>query len=276
MRKYTALAALLFPVLAGSLLIAAAQRHPSTPAQQEKMPVGTIGPISTIRPAPAGYHYRNGEVLHYTTDWRLWSAGTATLRLDQAGSEEKVSATADSIGFAALLYTVQDRLQAYFNPRTFCSSRIDKHSEEGLHKRDTHIVFNYARHKAVLDERNLRDNETKHTENDIPGCVSDVLSGIFYLGSLPLTVGSTYHFPINDGGKTVDVSAYVEAREDVKTGAGTFHTVRVQPSAPAGVLKNRGKVWIWYTDDSAHLPVQMRARLFWGTLTFQLSRVDRQ
>jgi hypothetical protein len=44
----------------------------------------------------------------------------------------------------------------------------------------------------------------------------------------------------------------------------------VQPTADAGVVKNRGNIWIWYTDDERHLPVQMRARLFWGTITFRL------
>ena len=42
-------------------------------------------------------------------------------------------------------------------------------------------------------------------------------------------------------------------------------------AADAGVVKNRGNIWIWYTDDDKHVPVQMRARLFWGTITFRLA-----
>jgi hypothetical protein len=67
----------------------------------------------------------------------------------------------------------------------------------------------------------------------------------------------------------------VENREEVKTEAGIFKTIRVQPESDTGVLKSRGKVWVWYTDDAAHIPVQMRARLFWGTLTFRLNRIER-
>jgi hypothetical protein len=48
----------------------------------------------------------------------------------------------------------------------------------------------------------------------------------------------------------------------------------VQPTADAGVVKNRGNIWIWYTDDDRHLPVQMRARSFWGTITFRLTGND--
>src|SRR6202007_2445422 len=80
--------------------------------------------------------------------------------------------------------------------------------------------------------------------------------------------------PVADAMRVVDVTMKAEAREQVVTLAGTFKTVRVQPIADAGVVKNRGNIWIWYTDDERHLPVQMRARLFWGTITFRLSAVD--
>jgi hypothetical protein len=39
-------------------------------------------------------------------------------------------------------------------------------------------------------------------------------------------------------------------------------------------VKNRGHIWIWYTDDARHMPVQIRARLFWGTITFELQSVE--
>ena len=45
-------------------------------------------------------------------------------------------------------------------------------------------------------------------------------------------------------------------------------------TADEGVVKNRGKIWIWYSDDAARVPVQMRARLSWGTLTFSLLRIE--
>ncbi len=225
---------------------------------------------------PDNFRFANGQVLHYTAEWRLWTAGTATIRVDQAGSEQHVTATAESAGAVAVLYRVADRFDSFFDRKSFCSTRINKHSEEGLHRRETKIQFDYARKKSILDETNLKTDEKKHTEEDIPGCVTDVLSSIYYVGSMPLEPGSKYVFPLNDGGKTYDVTAVVEAREEIKTDAGTFRTVRVQPSGGGGVLKSRGKLWVWYSDDAAHIPVQMRARMFWGTLTFRLTKVDRQ
>ncbi len=240
------------------------------------MPQDSIGPVSHIRPTPENYRFLNGQTLHYTAEWRLWTAGVASLRMEANGSEQHVSGTADATGVVALLYKVADRFDAYFDRKSYCSTHIVKHTEEGRHLRDTNIRFDYARKKAVLDERNLKTSEAKHTEQDIPGCVTDVLSAIYYVGTLPLEPGTTHTFPLNDGGQTVEVKAHVEAREEIKTDAGTFRTIRVQPESDTGVLKSRGKVWVWYTDDASHIPVQMRARLFWGTLTFRLTRIERQ
>jgi hypothetical protein len=39
-------------------------------------------------------------------------------------------------------------------------------------------------------------------------------------------------------------------------------------------VKNRGNIWVWYTDDARRIPVQIRAHLFWGTITARLQSYD--
>lgn len=224
--------------------------------------------------APAGYKYPNNQTLTYTADWRLFNAGTATMRVESAGREQRVLATADAQGFVALLYHVHDTFEAFFDPASFCSLNITKHTEEGFRRHDTNIVFDYARKKSVLTEKNLKTNENKKEENDIPVCVSDVISSPFYIASLPLTAGAVYRFPLNDGGKTNVARVTVEGREDVKIPLATYKTIRVGVVADSGSLMNKGQIWIWFTDDAARTPVQMKARLFWGTLVFHLTKID--
>jgi hypothetical protein len=89
-------------------------------------------------------------------------------------------------------------------------------------------------------------------------------------------MGDTETFDINDGGKTTEVRAKVETREQVKVPAGTFQTVRVTAQAISGPLNGKGTVSVWFTDDPNRTPVQMRAKLGWGTLLFRLQRLDRQ
>jgi len=232
--------------------------------------------VPQIKPPSPSYHFPAGESYVYHVDWGLTTAGIAVLKMETKGEEHRVEVTGNSTGVVNVLYTVRDRLQSTFNSHTFCSIEYSKHTEEAYRRRDEQVRFDYARKKAVKNARNLRNNETQHVENDIPACVTDVISGFYYLSSLPLEVNDTYHFPLSDGAPTVEVQAHVEGKELVKTKAGTFPAIRVVADAVSGSLKGRGRLWIWYSDDAARIPVQMRAKLKWGSLSFSLQRIDRQ
>ncbi len=257
-------------LLAGFALALAQQRA----AERKAPPIGEVSGPHIISPRP-NHAFQNGDNYVYQAEWRLWNAGTVTLGLANSGNQVQVNGSAESRGFVSLLYAVHDRFQSAFDPKSFCSQSVRKHVEEGFHARETLITFDYARRKSVLEETNLKDKKTKRAENEIPGCVTDVLSAIYYLGSLPLAPEATYVFPLNDGGQTVNVTAKVEARETLKTAIGTLQTIRISPEA-VGPLKSKGKIWIWYTDDERRIPVQMRGRMFWGTLTFKLQRIEKK
>lgn len=242
--------------------------------QQEPLPTISAAPAPVIVPPPANYKFFDDQRYVYSVEWHLFTAGTATMGLHADGNEQKVTSTALSSGVVTALYKVNDHFESVFDPRTFCSLRVTKHIEEGSHARDSQLHNDYPRRKSVFDEKNLKTGEQKHIENDIPGCVTDVVSGFFYLLSLPLQLGNVNTFTINDGAKTTDVSARVEAREQVKVPAGTYQTVRVRIEAVSGALKGRGTVWAWYSEDN-HTPVQMRSKLGWGTLLFRLQRIEK-
>jgi len=237
------------------------------------LPVGAQQMPALPPPLP-GFSFPARQTLRYLVDWRVFTAGTATFHLNRQGDQQKISVTADSVGALNLLYPVMDRFQSSFNPATGCSSSFSKQTQEGLRKINSDLHFDYTRGKQFQTEKNLVKGTSKQQEASIPGCVTDVLSAIFYAGSQNLVPGQSYRFPLADAMRTVDVTMKVEAREEVKVPAGTFQAIRVQPTADAGVVKNRGNIWIWYTDDARHMPVQMRARLFWGTITFRLQSVE--
>jgi hypothetical protein len=244
------------------------------PAQQGPN-MATIGPApAEIAPPRPNYPFPDGRSYVYSVEWHLIPAGTAVVRMDAAGKDRKVAATAESSGVINVLFPVHDRFESHFDPRTFCSLSIFKHSEEGSHKRETSIHFDYARKKSTLDEKNLKTGETKRVENDLAACSTDVITGFYYLQSLPLQLGASYEFPISDG-KTTMVRAKVEKREPIKVPAGTFPAVMVTAEATSGPLQSKGQVWVWYSEDANHTPVQMRAKLGWGTLLFRLQRIEK-
>jgi hypothetical protein len=226
-----------------------------------------------VPPRP-GFNFPAKQTLTYSVDWRVFPAGVAVLHFEADGDRERISATADTIGAINMIFHVGDKFQSTFDRARGCTSEFDKQTVEGRRQINSTLKLDYGQSKSILDEKNLITNQAKHVETPVQGCVTDLLTGIFYTASQPLELGHSFLVPVVDAQRTVAVTMKVEGREEIKTTLGTFKTIRVQPTAEAGVVKNRGNIWIWYTDDERHLPVQMRARLFWGTITFRLTAND--
>jgi hypothetical protein len=225
-------------------------------------------PLTPPRP---GFSFPQKQTLVYTVDWRVFPAGTAVLHFEATGDRERITANADTVGAINMIFHVGDKFQSTFDREKGCTYEFDKQTVEGRRQINSTLRLDYAQQKSILDEKNLVTGQTKHIETPIPPCMTDLLSGVYYASSQPMEVGKTFVIPVVDALHTVPVTMKVEGREEIKTTLGTFKTLRVQPTSDAGVVKNRGNIWIWYTDDERHLPVQMRARLFWGTITFRLT-----
>jgi hypothetical protein len=230
--------------------------------------------VAPLTPPRAGFSFPQKQTLIYSVDWRVFPAGTAVLHFEAAGDRERITANADTLGAVNLLFHVGDRFQSTFDREKGCTYEFDKQTVEGRRQINSTLKLDYEQGKSILDEKNLVTGQPKHLEQPISGCLTDLLTGIFYASSQPMTLGQNFVLPVVDALHTVPVTMKVEGREEIKTTLGTFKTLRVQPTADAGVVKNRGNIWIWYTDDERHLPVQMRARLFWGTITFRLTGND--
>lgn len=240
----------------------------------EKETTSAGAPIeSHMIPPPPGHELPEEQRLVFSVQWHMITAGTTSILLQKTAVGEHLISTADTQGMVNKIFPVHDILQADFNSHTFCTTQVVKHSEEGSKRLNRRIFFNYARAKSEVDDNDLKSGKSKHAEFDIPPCVTDVVSGFFYAGSLPLAPGFTQIFPVNDGGKTTDVRMQVEAREAVKVPAGNFATLKVRAQPVNGPLK--GSLWVWVTDDARHLPVQMRSKLGFASLFFQLQRIEK-
>jgi hypothetical protein len=206
----------------------------------------------------------------------MLNAGTTTILIEHSTSGEHLHSTADTSGMTNKLYPVHDTFDAEIDPRTFCTQTVIRHAEEGSRRLDRKIRFNYQTAKSEVDDVDLKADKKKHSEFDIPPCVSDVVSGFFYASSLNLAPGLSETFPVNDGGKTTDVKINVEDRAKIKVPSGEFQTLRVKAEPITGPLKGKGQLWVWFTDDDRHIPVQMKSKLGFATLLFQLQRIEPQ
>ena len=238
------------------------------------LPVDSLAGLPPLSPPQLGYSFPSKQTLNYAVDWRVFPAGTAAIHLEQQGDTIRVNGSGETIEALNLLFRVNDRFQSSFDRKTGCSYGFSKQIVEGRRQVNTDLTFDYTQRKSTQMEKNLVSGIVKHEQADIPTCVTDLMSGIFYAASQPIQTGQSFQMPLADALHTLPVTMKAEAREEIKTPSGTYQTIRVQPIAESGVVKNKGEIWIWYTDDAHHIPVQMRARLFWGTLTMRLSSIE--
>ena len=221
-----------------------------------------------------------GEKLQYTVQWRLFPAGHAELFLAKEGAQSsrwKATAKAYSTGYVSNLYKVENEYQSTFHNPTFCSDGIRKVIHEGDRHREISLQFDHSRQTAILYDRDTTSDAPPRREHfSIPACVHDLLSALYYARTQPLEIGESFEVPLNDGSGTVQVRVEVQAREEIQTAIGTFPAIRVEPDVfSANLFKEKGRMFVWFSDDENRLPVQLKVQIPAGTITASLVGVDR-
>jgi hypothetical protein len=222
------------------------------------------------------------ETLSYGVEWRLIRAGRATLGWEPAPESGtarwQTSVSLESTGLVSRLYKVDDQYTSLLGA-DLCSLSSFMKAHEGSRRRETKVSFDGAAGKASYVERDLvKNNIVRSQEIDIPGCVHDVVGGLFLLRTLRTEPGETIHVPVSDGKKSVSARVEAQARETVKTPSGTHKTIRYEVFLFNDVLYRRsGHLYVWLTDDDRRVHVQIRARMKFhiGTITFQLEKEER-
>jgi hypothetical protein len=107
--------------------------------------------------------------------------------------------------------------------------------------------------------------------------VHDVAGGLYFLRTLNLEPGQSATESVSDGKKSAIAKVEAQVREDVKTPAGLFHTIRYEVYLFNGALYKRpAHLNVWLTDDARRLPVQIRVRMSItvGTINLQLEKYE--
>jgi len=234
--------------------------------------------VGTLWASPATYRLPPRETFFYTIEWRLITAGQAKLDWiapPQPGALWQANLHLESVGLVSKLFKVEDDYHVNLN-QSFCALSTQMSSHEGSRQHDTKTVYDGSAHKATYVERDrLKNTVFLSTEIEIPSCVHELLSGLFYLRTLDLEPGKSAEVPMSDGKKYVMAKVEAQAREEVKTPAGTFKAIRYEAFVFNDVLyKRSAHLYVWLTDDSRRLPVQIRVRLQFaiGTITWLLDK----
>jgi Protein of unknown function (DUF3108) len=148
------------------------------------------------------------------------------------------------------------------------SSVLDA-AEPGGYKHTDTARFDRVANKVTVREKGRFDNTY---EIDVPPGTLDFVTLVFHLRMLPLSDGATHTFQVLSGRKVSKVVATVTKREQVKTAAGTFPTVKVRvPTGFDGKFSEKNPTYVWFSDDDRRVVVRISADFAVGRAEAELT-----
>ncbi|MCP4632473.1 MAG: DUF3108 domain-containing protein [candidate division Zixibacteria bacterium] len=207
-----------------------------------------------------------GERLEFVVRYGPIKAGSAVMEvekvLDCGGRDSyHVVSTAKSSKFFSIFFRVEDRVESYIDTQGIYARRFEKHIREGGFKADKVTNFDQINHIAATG---------KDTIITYP-FVQDLLSAFYFARTQDLEVGKPILIDNHTDRKNYPLEVKVHKRQRVKTRAGTFNCLLLEPVLrTSAIFENKGRLLVWVTDDKYKMPVMMTSKVIIGSITTEL------
>ena len=218
--------------------------------------------------------FRPGEKLTYDLYWEFIHAGTAWMEVTKNEEYEGASAyhflmTVRTNSVIDRIYKVRDTIESYTDRPLSRSLVYRKKQEEGSHRRDITVRFDWDQSLAEYSNFGKRQKPVAV----VPGTF-DPLSIFYAMRLMPLQDNSEVQTPVSDGKKCVIGKARVLGAQKIRVGDQEYQTRILEPDLKdlGGIFrKSRGaQVLIWVTDDDRRIPVKVTSKVAVGHFVAEL------
>lgn len=231
------------------------------PAAREFLPKDKLYPVP----------FAPGETLVFTVAWLKVEGGEMSLALSRETTPDgvpvhHVALKADSNDYISKFYPVRTRYETWVDARDFQPLRFEKRAREGRYVSDEVEEFDLTR----------RIGSWREDRTPLPERFQDIISSFYYLRTQPLVPGTDIKVNMFSRGKVYKLSVAVLAKETVETEAGTYEAFKVQPQlreAESAEDENKGKLFLWISDDPRRLLVMAKTLMPIGSVTARLKKV---
>jgi hypothetical protein len=154
----------------------------------------------------------------------------------------------------------------------FTALHTDKIEESGKRSRVLEAEFNHETRKVIWREKSPNPQGGAF---DFDEPIQDVLTVIYYLRTQKLEVGKSFDVPVTDAGKVFRMAVTAKEEKEIDTVLGKVKAIRVEPAlfGDTSLVRARGQLSIWITEDERHLPVRAQLKVDLGTFDIKLKRV---
>ena len=213
------------------------------------------------------------QTLHYRGEWRLIDAGRVKVHIGIDNGRLEL----ETAGLAERLYPVRNVYTVNYD-RQLCASASVEDYRQGRKHREIRVTYGKEKATRVELDKAKAGEQVGTNEVPVPACVHDVLGALEQLRRQPRAEpGVVWRVPISDGRRSANVEIRALNREKVRTPAGEYQATRYEAMLFNGVIFRRNaRLFVWLTDDSRRLPVQIRVQMpfYLGTVTLQLEKEE--
>jgi hypothetical protein len=233
---------------------------------------------ASVEPPAAGpIPFRAGEAATYTVVWNgagNVTAGTVVIRVEDPPYRFVVSA--ETAPWIARFYEVH-ALFTTTADAALMTVRQEQVMREG--SRSVNRIYEFDPAHGVVRTGQSREEVASSNAVVLPlaAHARDAIAALFYARTLPLTEGSRYRFPVNEGGRNSIVEFSVRGREAIVVQGQTRQAIRLEPRIEHRVERRAPpSATVWLDTESTHLPLAVEVDAAFGRVRMELTRHEQR
>jgi len=209
------------------------------------------------------------EELTFVVRFGPVKAGTAVMAVPEyqqihSRTCYRVVTSIKSNAFMSTFFRVDDRIESLIDSAGLFSWFFKKRIREGTFSAERSAVFDH-RHGFVIEESDTVK---------VPPFTQDILSVFYFIRTQPLVVGESFFVDNYADKKFYPVEVKVLKKEKITVPAGTFKCIKIEPRMRrGGLFSQKGRLWVWLTDDPKKLIVKMKSKIPVGVISMELKKV---
>lgn len=225
-----------------------------------------------LYPAPWSY-----EDMKFYVYFSLMKVGTAWIRTKGVidtpyGPAYVIETVAESASVIDAVFKVRDFNYSLISVKDFSAIGYSQSIREGKYVRDEWVTFDPE--KGVFSGIvRKKDGVVKPINGELPGPTQEFLSALYYVRQLDLSKNDPITFDVTNREKTYPLQVDILKREKVKTDAGKFQAVAVEPKFRGdGIFVQKGKsIKVWISEDQDKKPLKLETKVFIGSVSAELA-----
>ena len=208
------------------------------------------------------------ETLVYNLKFMGINAGESTLSIKKDTISETevyhLISTTRTNSILDRIYKIRDKINIILDAADLSIRRIEKKMNEGGKKKFFKSIINYDSLQAISNNKTI----------SIPGKVLDPFGSIYYLRKKEINISDVFEFDTYDNDKIKKVSVVAKKMETVSTDAGNYECIVIEPYSKEGnLLKNKGSMKVWLTNNIKKIPVKIENQTSAGKMIMTLKAI---